>query len=517
MKSLRFFLHLGLLFISLIASADSQTSIQFDFKQKQTIYQWKIDGAASISKGDDGVKITSKDKPATADCVVTLAPNHYVLYGKFEGRIEFFIRKKDANGAPDVAHFFFELKKPGPEYYDFDISEKTQGELVVSFTVQPGETTAIEWIKIESPPEVEGDPSVLNKILDQSREVPPPLMRGFMVGGSVSMDQTIKKNIKDAQEWGANILRVPLCPKRFAASQKKTLWESWPEYLKRITDVVKYSESIGVKLVLELHEPPVENIQRDQPELWNHPDLTRNFVKVWVDIATACKPYHQAIWGYDIYNEPLDRQYLPWAPKGWYPLALAMVREIRKIDPDVWIVYEPGPGGMSRGIYGLLPLPDRRIVYSVHDYAPGKFTHQGVGADGDLFQGGDLTKYVGVKYPTMEKGVLWDKEAMLKGFQPVVDFQKKWNVPIFIGEFSVIRWAPRDDAVQWLKDNIDMFEANGWTWCYHAFREWPGWSLEHDETFWKNGMPTPKPVSGLTERAKVVRSYLERNKKSASE
>ena len=27
---------------------------------------------------------------------------------------------------------------------------------------------------------------------------------------------------------------------------------------------------------------------------------------------------------------------------------------------------------------------------------------------------------------------------------------------------------------------IDLFKEYGWDWTYHAFREWDGWSVEHE-------------------------------------
>ena len=54
-------------------------------------------------------------------------------------------------------------------------------------------------------------------------------------------------------------------------------------------------------------------------------------------------------------------------------------------------------------------------------------------------------------------------------------------VPFYVGEFSVIAWAPVDSAVRYLRDVTGIFNRHGWSWTYHAFREYPGWSLEHED------------------------------------
>ena len=56
-------------------------------------------------------------------------------------------------------------------------------------------------------------------------------------------------------------------------------------------------------------------------------------------------------------------------------------------------------------------------------------------------------------------------------------FQEKYGAKIYVGEFSAVCWAP--GAEKYLEDAISVFEEYGWDWTYHAFREWPGWSVEH--------------------------------------
>ena len=43
---------------------------------------------------------------------------------------------------------------------------------------------------------------------------------------------------------------------------------------------------------------------------------------------------------------------------------------------------------------------------------------------------------------------------------------------------------------EYLKDCISLFEEYGWDWCYHAFREWDGWSVEHSDDP-RNSSPVP--------------------------
>jgi aryl-phospho-beta-D-glucosidase BglC (GH1 family) len=245
--------------------------------------------------------------------------------------------------------------------------------------------------------------------------------------------------------------------------------------------------------------------------IWQHPELEERFSRAWKDLATRLSPYKETIWGYDLLNEPLDRTQLPWPPHEWRPLAVKIIRSIRSVDPDTWIIFETGPGSLLHGFEGLVPLPDTHVIYSAHFYYPQEFTHQGIGN----VQGTDLAKAmekVNIRYPSSINGVYWDKRQLEDVLKPADEFQAKWHVPIYVGEFSVVRWAPKEYAVRWLSDVVDLFEARGWSWSYHAFREFNGWSLEHDEQFWLMGSPTePKPATYETERAKVIKNALRKN------
>jgi len=148
--------------------------------------------------------------------------------------------------------------------------------------------------------------------------------------------------------------------------------------------------------------------------------------------------------------------------------------------------------------FELEPLGVSNVVYSVHMYVPGTFTHQGVYGSGKEY-----------RYPGEIDGQMWDKARLEAVLQPVVDFQRAFGVHVYIGEFSAIRWAPDHSAYRYLKDLIDIFEAHGWDWSYHAFREWDGWSVEHGPDRNDHARSaTP------TDREELLRSWFARNVKT---
>ena len=77
---------------------------------------------------------------------------------------------------------------------------------------------------------------------------------------------------------------------------------------------------------------------------------------------------------------------------------------------------------------------------------------------------------------------------------------------MYVGEFSAIIWAPGKSAYNYLSDLLDIYESEGWDWAYHAYREWYGWSLEHEASDKQN----VKQV-GSTDRLGLFKSHFAKN------
>ena len=172
-------------------------------------------------------------------------------------------------------------------------------------------------------------------------------------------------------------------------------------------------------------------------------------------------------------------------------------RAIRAVDPDRPIFIESAQWDSAAAFRDLDPVDVPNVVYQVHMYVPHEFTHQGV-----------HDSPTGVSYPGTIKGKAWDREALRATLAPVREFQLAYNVHIYVGEFSAIRWAPGDSACQYLRDCISIFEEYGWDWSYHAFREWDGWSVEHG--------PDPNDhqrATTPTDRQRLLLDWFAKNRK----
>ena len=301
---------------------------------------------------------------------------------------------------------------------------------------------------------------------DRVKSVPP--LRGVM---SPTREFT-EDDWKTLKEWNVNLVRAQLCRNWGKIGTERDL-EEYDQWLNAKLDHYEKMfrigyEKYGLRFVIDLHTPPGgRNENRDLAMFYEKP-YADHFIEVWKRIATRFKG-NPAVWGYDLVNEPVQSQ--P-APYDYWNLQRMAAEAVRAIDPDTPIIIESNNWDSPSTFSYLPPLEMKDVIYQVHMYVPGNFTHQLVG--NNFGEKGQVQK---VAYPGLIAGVEYDREALRKVLAPVRDFQQKHGARIFVGEFSAAVWAP--GAEKYLADCISLFEEYGWDWTYHAYREWNGWSLEH--------------------------------------
>lgn len=318
-----------------------------------------------------------------------------------------------------------------------------------------------------------------------------PRLRGVMHGPRFS-----EKDIRDlAVDWGANQVRWQL---NWTPMKQAEVWARDLEAFDRWLDgalaecdkALDACEKYGLHVLVDLHTPPGGRVDGGVCPLFSRKECQEKFLAVWTRIAARYKG-RKAVYAYDLLNEAVEGAVAP-GLLNWRDLATEAARAIRRVDPGRPVVFEPSPWGGPDGFDSLNPLPVAGVIYSFHMYKPHAFTHQTL-----------YNNPGGLRYPGVVNGALWNKEALREAMMPAIDFQKAFNVPIYVGEFSAIRWAPDQSAFRYLRDVIDLFEEYQWDWSYHAYREWDGWSVEHGPV-----RENRRPAEALTARGRLLRSWF---------
>ncbi len=329
-----------------------------------------------------------------------------------------------------------------------------------------------------------------------------PRLRGAMI--SPNIDEAGLRVL--GRDWNANLIRWQLI-RHGRPGQPASLadYDAWLEAeLKRLDAALPWCERHGLLVAVDLHSPPggkatVSGYVGSDDRLFTDRRAQDHFVEVWRRIADRYKNA-RCVWGYDLANEPVE-EFVEEGCDDWHALAERTAKAIREIDADRALIVEAPPWGSPESLAEFTPIAVSNVVYSAHMYVPGAFTHQGVHSP----------SAAPVSYPGLIDGKRWDKAALEKALQPVIDFQKHYNVHIYMGEFSAIRWAPGESARDYLRDVIEIFERYGWDWSYHAFREWNGWSVEHGGDR-QNSTPAAAPTS----RQRLLQEWYGKNRKPGS-
>jgi len=326
-----------------------------------------------------------------------------------------------------------------------------------------------------------------------------PRLRGAMVHPNIT--EADLENF--TEKWNGNLIRWQLVRSSVDKVESDfSSYDKWLDGMLEKTDrVAVWAQKRGIKVVLDLHSPPGGKFLEGgyvgaNGGLFTDPKAQEHFVEVWKKMARRYKG-NNTFWGFDLVNEPVDDGAAPGC-MNWQELALAAGKAVREIDPERTLIIEPPKWGGAPGFKFFNPVPLERVVYSFHMYEPIRFTHQKV------FHHDESA----VAYPGEIDKVVWNREALVKAMQPAIDFASRYRVHFYVGEFSAIRWAP--GAEKYLADVTSIFEEHGWDWSYHAYREWPGWSLEYgtDEK-------DTKPAENPTARFEVMERLWRENKKAA--
>ncbi len=473
----------------------------YEFKGKDAINGWGKTSTLTMMPKDECLELQGNGWDSKMYRQIDLQPGYYLLTATGKGQNLHIRLAKDLSQQQTIFDMNLTHDDWRTDWRPFTIDKPMRIWLLIHLASGNKVEAMVKQIKIEQAQEVAeaGIPPVAE--LEKQRPQP-AIVRGCTCPAA--------KAFPDLHTFGGNAARtwISLKPESYTADGLAEYGPGWEKQLDRLETYLQAARDARMKVILTIGgETFGKNISTDK--FWNNPGLPAVVCKVWRGIAERLLPYRDVIYGYDLYNEPLDWSQMPNAPRQWRDIAKNVIKAIREVDKETWLVYETGPGGLSWGFAGMKPLPDSRIIYSVHFYNPHEFTHQGI----YNIKGTDLAEVkakTGIRYPVIVNGLLWNKEQIKKDLEAARQFQLKYHVPILVGEFSVVRWAPGPDAVQYLTDLIDIFEEYQWSWIYHGFRECHVWSVEHDETFGRVE-DNPAKANYETERAKVLKKGLARN------
>ena len=347
----------------------------------------------------------------------------------------------------------------------FSGAEGGKGELVLGLQDSSG-TVSFDLSTLSI-----GTPRPLSPITNQNHRAAytpdvaaRPRMRGVM---SPARDMN-EDDFRTLKAWGATLLRYQMVRNWHGVNTNQDL-DEFDRWLNGNLDnfdkvALPMAAKYGIKVVLDFHVPPGGRDISGDMNMFYEERYANHFIETWRRIARRFKG-REGLYGYDLINEP--SQQLAASPGlDYWSVQCRAAEAVRAEDPLTPVIIESNGWDSPKTFGSLSPLALTNIIYQAHMYSPMDFTHQQV----------MNRRQHRVAYPNAEKG--WNREFLRDEMKAVREFQLKHGARIYVGEFSAVAWA--EGAGRYLGDCIEMFEEYGWDWSYHAFREWAGWSVEHE-------------------------------------
>lgn len=305
-------------------------------------------------------------------------------------------------------------------------------------------------------------------------------MRGIDLGGWLSQcdnndysekhfaEFITEKDFDVIAGWGLDHVRLPFDYNVIMTDSGEFIESGF----NRLTFAVNECEKRGLNIVLDLHK--TAGFTFDNAKccgFFESEELQGLFIRLWKEMSRRYGKRKNVV--FELLNEVTELKFA----QTWNRIAARTIKAVRGEGADVRIMY----GGVrNNSIFGLTLLDkpeDDNVVFDFHCYSPLVFTHQ------KAYWVPELPKDFSMEYPQTEKFILektreffGDKyddefdpensgqmspEYFERLFTQANEVSKKYDVPLYCGEYGVIDRTDPQSALNWFGDIHAAFEKMG--------------------------------------------------------
>jgi aryl-phospho-beta-D-glucosidase BglC (GH1 family) len=261
---------------------------------------------------------------------------------------------------------------------------------------------------------------------------------------------------------GANVVRIPFWYP--VVEDPKKPGELRPDGIKVLDELVDACAAHRVYAILDLHGAPGAQSKEDHTgeagrnEFFRSPDLQARTARLWTNLARHFRDRPEVA-GYDLLNEPMG------APDAAVVLAVhdRLYKAVRAADDRHIVIIEDG----YKGDAAFPPNPAakgwRNVCFSKHHY----------------------------KWDA--KGIDDHRRAIAQDLPKLRQQQQKWNVPLYIGEFSTV--TEKGGGIPAMAEYFAAFNKYGWSWTPWTWKQVGGptrnntWSPYSNDKSWDRANP----------------------------
>jgi endoglucanase len=284
-----------------------------------------------------------------------------------------------------------------------------------------------------------------------------PRWRGFnlLEKFNAEVNQPYKEaDFKMMAEWGFDFARLPMS---YHCWSKPDNWLEMDEsVLKEIDQAIAFGTKYKIHVNLNLHRIPgyCVNPPAEPLNLWKDEKALEVAAFHWQTFAKRYKGINSSKLSFDLINEPSQVE-----ETDYLKVITRIVNAIRQEDPKRLIIID----GLQYGTKPVFGAASLKVGQSTRGYGPMQVSHykaSWVKSDGNL-----------PTWPLNPDGKdRWDKTRLKSDiFDPWKKLEEK-GVGVHVGEWGAYQYTPHEVALAWMKDNLEIWEENGWGWSLWNLR-----------------------------------------------
>lgn len=283
------------------------------------------------------------------------------------------------------------------------------------------------------------------------------------------------------KQLGFTYVRIPIGQNVLFNRQQPS--ELNPVNLQYVDAAVQNAINHGLAVTINYHTAS-DDFEKTLPSNTGNQDKLALY---WKAIATYFRKYEQNEIFFEVYNEPhiASNGTMPGTSRTWWaPVQEKLIKNIRSVDPDHFIIAGGEGWNSIDGLLLLKPYKVDNVVYNFHFYDPFTFTHQGA-----TWAGNVMSKLRGIPYPSNPGAVKsitdtatdtevkelvtwygseeWNKAKIAASMQRAVDWSiANKNAAIICNEFGSYKpVAPRQSRLNFISDIRSVFEEKNIGWA----------------------------------------------------
>lgn len=301
-----------------------------------------------------------------------------------------------------------------------------------------------------------------------------------------------EEDFKTVKEWGVDHIRLTVDYYLIQTEDGILIDKGFD----RIQKVIDYCIKYDLNLIIDMHRICGFSFYNGYGEntFFEEPELQNRFIAIWERMATLFGKYHGRV-AFELLNEIPDQSHYIL----WNKIARLTMGRIRRIAPETDILVGSYWNNSYLSLEDLDIKVDNHLIFTFGCFDPVIFTHQGASwidemdpdfrfsIVGKTYR--QINEEFEAKYPdwyqnriyvpTRSDSPYFGKDFFKALFNSAVEVSNERNVPLYCGEYGVIKFCDSESAVYYFKAIHEAFEELGIARAAWLYKENHFGILEH--------------------------------------